>query len=129
MCYNNDRLKNEVVKLEKNIESLILQCELEYNNLMTRLINTIKSGNENYTNLQQFIEQLFIINELKAFLKYELENVKIELDTKLTEKNYEILSLRHDFIDSFMGVYYNSDLGTSYNDIVIILKEIIMEVE
>ena len=68
------------------IESLLLQCELEYNNLMTRLINTIKSGNENYTNLQQFIEQLFIINELKSFLKYELENVKIELDTKLTEK-------------------------------------------
>ena len=110
------------------IENLMFYCELEYNNLMTRLINTIKSGNENYTNLQQFIEQLFIINELKAFLKYELENVKIELDTKLTEKNYEILSLCHDFIDNFMGIYYNSDLGTSYDDIIIILKEIIMEV-
>lgn len=115
--------------MEENIKSLILQCELEYNNLMARLIDTIKNGNENYTNLQQFIEQLFIINELKAFLKYELENVKIELDTKLTEKDYEILSLRHDFIDNFMGIYYNSDLGTSYDDIIIILKEIVMEVE
>ena len=99
--------------MEENIKSLLLQCELEYNNLMTRLIETIKKGNENYANLQQFIEQLFIISELKAFLKYELENVKIELDTKLTEQDYEILSIRYDFIDNFMGVYYNSDLGTS----------------
>lgn len=117
---------NDVVSL---IDKFIEETEKEYNYRMKRLIETIKNGNENYSNLQQFIDDLFLIHELNGFLNNEKESFNCNLNTHLDKEEYKKLTKSINFVDDFTGIYYNSDYGTSYDDITRILRDIIYDLE
>ena len=117
---------NDVVSL---IDKFIEETEKEYNYRMKRLIETIKNGNENYSNLQQFIDDLFLIHELNGFLNNEKESFNCNLNTHLDKEEYKKLTKSTNLVDDFTGIYYNSDYGTSYDDITRILRDIIYDLE
>lgn len=117
---------NDVVSL---IDKFIEETEKEYNYRMKRLIETVKNGNENYSNLQQFIDDLFLIHELNGFLENEKESFNCNLNTHLDKEEYKKLTKSINLVDDFTGIYYNSDYGTSYDDITRILRDIIYDLE
>ena len=111
------------------IDKFIEETEKEYNYRMKRLIETVKNGNENYSNLQQFIDDLFLIHELNGFLKNEKESFDCNINTHLDKEEYKKLTKSINLVDDFTGIYYNSDYGTSYDDITRILRDIIYDLE
>ena len=82
-----------------------------------------------YTNLQQFIDDLFLIHELNGFLKNEKESFDCNINTYLDKEEYKKLTKSINLVDDFTGIYYNSDYGTSYDDITRILRDIIYDLE
>lgn len=127
---NNIEFKEENILEDINykislIDKFINETRKEYNFRMKRFIETVKNNNNNYANLQQFIDDLFLINELNRFLENEKESFKLNLNTHLNTEEYKKLAKSVNLIDDFTGIYYNSDYGTSYEDITRILKDII----
>ena len=76
------------------------------------------------------IEKLFVIKTVINFLDYEIESLKCGIVTKLSIKDYTtIYNEINEVSNAFLGIYYNTDLGTSYSDIQTILETMVEDIE
>ena len=109
------------------LENLIKGVEERYKKEKEDFINNVQKDAK-YPDFEADIEELNVIYSLLSFLKYEKENIMYKIKNRLPLKTYNILDEYIDFTSAFLGVYYNSDTGSSYNDIENILKELLFEI-
>ena len=108
------------------LENLIKGVEERYKKEKKDFIDNIQKNTE-YPDFEGDIEELNVIYSLLSFLKYEKENIMYKIKNRLPLKTYNILDEYIDFTSAFLGVYYNTDTGASYDDIENILKELLFE--
>lgn len=116
-----ENIKKDYSSLKEVIKDIEKRYE-EEKNLM------IKEIQKNNVDIQEYVEELFLFNELLQFLKYEDENVETGMKTRLDKKDYDILREYWDLASGFSEMYYNTeDFSTSYDSIEKILKELVFE--
>ena len=116
-----ENIKKDYSSLKEVIKNIEKRYE-EEKNLM------IKEIQKNNVDIQEYVEELFLFNELLQFLKYEDENVETGMKTRLDKKDYDILREYWDLASGFSEMYYNTeDFSTSYDSIEKILKELVFE--
>lgn len=108
------------------LENLIKGVEERYKKEKEDFINNVQKDTK-YPDFEADIEELNVIYSLLSFLKYEKENLMYKIKNRLPLKTYNILDEYIDFTSAFLGVYYNTDTGASYDDIENILKELLFE--
>ena len=75
--------------------------------------------------MEDYCEEMALMYDFKKYLQYieteEKDFTNAELQ-QITDNNLDI------FINTFMEIFWNSDLGNSYTDIKSIMKESIKEI-
>ena len=110
------------------IEKLRNKVEIEYEEEKQKIgeLNVASCGGLT----EGKIEKLFVIKTLINFLDNEIENLKCGMETKLSIKDYTtIYNEINEVSNAFLGIYYNTDLGTSYDDIQTLLKTMVEDIE
>ena len=110
------------------IEKLRNKIELEYEKKKQKIgeLNVASCGSLT----EGKIEKLFVIKTIINFLDYEIESLKCGIVTKLSIKDYTtIYNEINEVSNAFLGIYYNTDLGTSYSDIQTILETMVEDIE
>ena len=76
-------------------------------------------------NMEDYCEEMALMYDFKKYLQYieteEKDFTNAELQ-QITDNDLDI------FINTFMEIFWNSDLGNSYTDIKSIMKESIREI-
>ena len=76
-------------------------------------------------NMEDYCEEMALMYDFKKYLQYieteETDFTNAELQ-QITDNDLDI------FINTFMEIFWNSDLGNSYTDIKLIMKESIKEI-
>lgn len=76
-------------------------------------------------NMEDYCEEMALMYDFKKYLQYieteEKDFTNAELQ-QITDNDLDI------FINTFMEIFWNSDLGNSYTDIKLIMKESIKEI-
>ena len=76
-------------------------------------------------NMEDYCEEMALMYDFKKYLQYieteEKDFTNAELQ-QITDNDLDI------FINTFMEIFWNSDLGNSYTDIKSIMKESIKEI-
>ncbi len=120
----NDKNPNYVQLLLNSTEDL-------FSNMKER-IRTIDLLDEN-GKYEYPLQEVFVINEFIKFLKNELERTKVigyEIKTDVTLDDYEIIVNNvENIVDRILDMYWNTDLGTSYQDYGYYLKGIVEEIK
>lgn len=107
-------------ELQYSIYKVLSKVKKEYENF----IKTVKIIElENVYFYKHNLNYAFITQELISFLENEFESAKINLDTRFLEKEYSMLYEITNISESLLDVYYNCELGTSYDDIEKLLRE------
>lgn len=111
---------------ENSIKTILenIQKEIE------KIQNTLKVINLKGKNWKTDIANIFLILELSRFLDMEYEATKIDLKTRIPLKDYDLLVKENvDIIEKVFDYYYNTDIGTSYDDFEEILETTIFELK
>lgn len=111
---------------ENSIKTILenIQKEIE------KIQNTLKVINLKGKNWKTDIANIFLILELSRFLDMEYEATKIDLKTRIPLKDYDLLVKENvDIIEKVFDYYYNTDIGTSYDDFEKILETTIFELK
>lgn len=111
---------------ENSIKTILenIQKEIE------KIQNTLKVINLKGKNWKKDIADIFLILELSRFLDMEYEATKIDLKTRIPLKDYDLLVKENvDIIEKVFDYYYDTDIGTSYDDFEKILKTTIFELK
>lgn len=98
--------------IKNDIKKVLSKVKNEYNKFIEE-VKTIDLENLYRHNLNY----AFIINELVSFLNNEIETAELNFKTKLSQKEYKSLYTITNLSDSLLDMYYNSELGTSYEDL------------
>ena len=126
-CKNYEIEINVIKRQSVNADLDFLICEIstKYETMKQEFKDKIKENID--IDFSDDVANLYVIEGLLSFLKYEKENILCELPRKLDNTDYTILKLYKDLCGAFLGIYYNSDCGVSYNDTKNILKELVRE--
>lgn len=111
---------------ENSIKTILenIQKEIE------KIQNTLEVINLKGKNWKTDIANIFLILELSRFLDMEYEATKIDLKTRIPLKDYDLLVKENvDIIEKVFDYYYNTDIGTSYDDFEKILETTIFELK
>lgn len=119
----------EIIIEEVNTSN-VMTIDIYKNELISNIIQEIKKYYNKVKNLfleekrDNLVSEMSLILELSRYLENQKTNCKYSLsELELIFKN------GRGFIDEFTSIYYNSDLGNSYEDIQKIIEEYIREYE
>lgn len=103
---------------------------MERKEMLKLIEERVKNAFDNFTyfvvNQQEldYCEEMALMYDFKKYIQYIADN-----EEEITNKDLEIILKNTDngrtFIDEFLDIFYNSDLGNSYYDIKAIIKEIV----
>lgn len=101
------------------------------NEKMTEIQNVMKVINLKGKNWKNDLSDIFVLLELAKFLENEYESSKCEgLETKIPLADYDLLLKEEvDLGEQVLGFYYNSDVGTSYEDYKNIIEFIVEDIK
>lgn len=128
-CQENWNEYFEII-VEEVSTSNIMTVNMYKNELINNIIQEVKKYYNKVKNLfleekrDSLVSEMSLILELSRYLDNQKTNCRYSLnELELIFKN------GRGFIDEFTSIYYNSDLGNSYEDIQKIIDEYIREFE
>lgn len=110
---------------ENSIKIILGQVNKEIENIQNTLGVIDLKGKSWKTDLTD----IFVIVEFSRFLDMEYETTKCKgIMTRIPLKDYDLLVKEDiDVIEQILDFYYNDEIGTSYDDYEIMLKDIIRQ--
>lgn len=110
---------------ENSIKIILEQVNKEIENIQNTLGVIDLKGKSWKTDLTD----VFVIVEFSRFLDMEYETSKCKgIMTRIPLKDYDLLVKEDvDVIEQILDFYYNDEIGTSYDDYEIMLKDIIRQ--
>ena len=110
---------------ENSIKIILGQVNKEIENIQNTLGVIDLKGKSWKTDLTD----IFVIVEFSRFLDMEYETSKCKgIMTRIPLKDYDLLVKEDiDVIEQILDFYYNDEIGTSYDDYEIMLKDIIRQ--
>lgn len=97
---------------QNNIEKVIEKVKLEFAEFKKKTNGVIHIENDDV------VTKAFFYQEIAKFLANEKESHAVGLKTRISMEDYGILiNDGAEIVESIIGEYYDSDIGTSYDDI------------